>query len=255
MKNVVILGSGRSGTSMAAGSLAKAGYDMGAGLKAGTPANPLGYFESAEINDINEDLLRPVAAGLAGRPVTAWNLPHPKLEKDQHWLACLPPGVEVPPAPGCDARMAAAAARAPFCFKDPRFCYTLPLWRPHLGADTLFVCVFREPGRTVTSMLRDWRERPYLQGLDLTPAFAWQVWIQMYRRVVRAHRRRGRWLFLHYDQIARGRGLRRLARATGAPVDFAFPSPALKRSEDAGPAPRQARLLYLEMRLLSWMPA
>lgn len=254
MKNVVILGSGRSGSSMVAGSLRRAGYYMGFGLKEGTPSNPLGYFESAEINDINEDLLRPVAAGLAGKPIAGWRVPYPSLAKDQHWLACLPPEAEVPPIPGVEARLAAAAAHVPFCFKDPRFSYTLPLWRPHLGPDTVFVCVFREPGRTVNSMVKDAREQEYLRGLDLAPWFAFRVWIRMYERIVRVHRRRGRWLFLHYDQVARGGGLRRLARALGAPVDFAFPAPSLKRSADGGRVPRQARILYWKMKFLSWLP-
>ena len=254
MKNVMILGSGRSGTSMVAGCLRHAGYDMGLGLNEGTPSNPLGYFEAGEINDINEDLLTPVTEALAGREVTPWRLKHPAMKKDQHWLACLPADLEVPPVPGIDARIAAATARAPFCFKDPRFCYTLPVWRPHLGPDTVCVCVFREPGRTVNSMLADWRSQPYLAELDLTPEFAWQVWIAMYDRIVRVHRRRGRWLFLHYDQVVRGGGLRRLSRVLGAPVDAGFPTPALKRSEDTGRTPRRARVLYLKMKLLSWLP-
>ena len=256
MKNCLILGSGRSGTSMVAGSLRHAGYNMGEGLKEGTPSNPLGYFESVEINGINEDLLQPVVAGLAGREVTRWKLTHPPLLMDQHWLACLPPEVEVPALPAVAPRIGAAVGRAPFCFKDPRFSYTLPAWRPHLtGRDIVFVCVFREPGRTVTSILKDWKDRPYLRDVPLTPPYVWQVWIQMYDRIVRVHRRRGKWLFLHYDQVACGGGLRRLGRALGAPVDAGFPAPALKRSADTDRIPRQARILYWKMKLLSWLPS
>ncbi len=255
MKNVIILGSGRSGTSMVAGSLRRAGYEMGHGLKAGTSSNPLGYFESVEINDINEDLLRPVVAPLQGTAVSAWGLVHPTVRKDQHWMACLPPAAETPADPDLNARMAVATARRPFCFKDPRFCYTLPAWRPHLGPDTVFVCVFRQPGRTVTSMMRDCEEQAYMRDFKLTARFAWQVWIHMYDRVVRAHRRQGRWLFLHYDQAAGGRGLRRLSRFLGAPADPKFPVPALKRSADLKNTPRAARVLYWKMKLLSWLPA
>jgi hypothetical protein len=256
MKNCLILGSGRSGTSMAAGSLRLAGYGMGAGLKPGTSANPLGYFESDEINDINEDLLRPVVAGLAGREVTAWKLKHPPLGKDQHWLACLPPGVEVPAGPDITPRLAAAAAKVPFCYKDPRFSYTLPAWRPFLDdRNTVYVCVFRQPGRTITSTMKDLKDQPYLQKLPFQPPYVWQVWIQMYDRIVRIHRRRGTWLFLHYDQIAAGSGLRRLSRALGTPVDMAFPTPSLKRSEDLVRIPRQARILYWKMKFLSWLPS
>lgn len=256
MRNCLILGSGRSGTSMVAGSLRLAGYHMGEGLKAGTDSNPLGYFESDEINGLNEELLRPVAAGLAGRPVTEWRLPHPPLGTDQHWLACLPPDVAVPEAPGTAGRLAAAAAHEPFCYKDPRFSYTLPVWRPYLEKrDVLHVCVFRQPGRTVSSMLKDIAEREYLKRLPLEPPYMWQVWIQMYDRIVREHRRKGRWLFLSYDQAASGAGLRRLGRLLGAPVDLSFPSPSLKRSPDRGNVPRRARILYWKMKMLSWLPA
>ena len=44
-RNCLILGSGRSGTSMAAGILARAGYFMGAELWPADIGNPKGYFE------------------------------------------------------------------------------------------------------------------------------------------------------------------------------------------------------------------
>jgi hypothetical protein len=163
--------------------------------------------------------------------------------------------VAVPLLPGAASRMEAAAARTPFCYKDPRFSYTLPAWRPYLEkSGAVFVCVFRQPGRTVSSMIKDVGERNYLKALPLSPAYMWQVWIQMYDRIVREHRRRGKWLFLHYDQAAGGSGLRRLARLLDAPVDYAFPTPALKRSADLARVPRQARVLYWKMKFLSWLP-
>jgi hypothetical protein len=57
MRNCIILGSGRCGTSMAAGCLAKAGYFMGEQLLPPRSANPKGLFEDEEINDINEQIL------------------------------------------------------------------------------------------------------------------------------------------------------------------------------------------------------
>ncbi|NIM13858.1 MAG: sulfotransferase family protein, partial [Candidatus Aminicenantes bacterium] len=54
MKNCLILGSGRSGTSMIAGILHKAGYFMGDNLYPPRSANPKGFFENWEINEINE---------------------------------------------------------------------------------------------------------------------------------------------------------------------------------------------------------
>jgi hypothetical protein len=54
MRDCIVLGSGRSGTSMVAGALAKAGYFMGDRLYPARDANPLGFFEAPEINSINE---------------------------------------------------------------------------------------------------------------------------------------------------------------------------------------------------------
>jgi Uncharacterized protein conserved in bacteria len=57
MRNCLILGSGRSGTSMVAGTLASAGYFIGDNLYPRLASNPKGFFEDPEINAINEDLL------------------------------------------------------------------------------------------------------------------------------------------------------------------------------------------------------
>ena len=56
MYNCLILGSGRSGTSMAAGVLAKSGYFMGRNLIPPRPANPKGFFESEQITDVKKRL-------------------------------------------------------------------------------------------------------------------------------------------------------------------------------------------------------
>ena len=60
-RNCLILGSGRSGTSMAAGILARAGYFMGEELWPADIGNPKGYFEDREVNKINDELIAPVA--------------------------------------------------------------------------------------------------------------------------------------------------------------------------------------------------
>ena len=56
-RSAIVLGAGRSGTSLLAGLFQKSGYFSGNSLLAGSVSNPLGYFEDKEINAINEDLL------------------------------------------------------------------------------------------------------------------------------------------------------------------------------------------------------
>ena len=99
-RNGLILGSGRSGTSMLAGTLRGAGYYMGAHLLPADEANPRGYFEDDEINAINEALLAAVTPAYS-EPAYGWR-----------WLAAVPVGAEVPCPPGgrsCRTRCSSAS--------------------------------------------------------------------------------------------------------------------------------------------------
>ena len=73
MHNVIILGSGRSGTSMIAGALTKAGYYIGDNPYPPRKTNPKGFFETREVNHVNEILLAqvsPKASAMAPRIVS-----------------------------------------------------------------------------------------------------------------------------------------------------------------------------------------
>src|SRR5260370_15008227 len=170
-RNCLILGSGRSGTSMLAGALASAGYYMGEHLIPAEESIPKGYFEDDEINAINEALLAPVTPE-PSCPVYGWR-----------WLASVP----VERWPPCSAdlarRIQVQTARSPFCFKDPRFCYTLPAWRPFLG-DAVLLCMIREPARTAHSIVKECRHADYLQGLAMDFSHAVEIWTLMYRHIL-----------------------------------------------------------------------
>jgi len=57
MNNCIILGSGRSGTSMIAGFLHKDGYFLGDRLYKSRDSSPKGFFERKETKSINEQIL------------------------------------------------------------------------------------------------------------------------------------------------------------------------------------------------------
>ena len=127
---------------MVAGTLSQSGYFMGDRPLKVTDANPKGYFEDAEINSINEDILDSVAPKrppLLGR----WFCLN-RAQYSNRWVARIPLGVEIAASASTMARIRNCVTREPFCFKDPRFCYSLPAWRSSLR-DTVFVCVFRPP--------------------------------------------------------------------------------------------------------------
>lgn len=226
---------------MVAGTLAKAGYFMGDHLYPGRESNPKGFYEDPEINGINEMLIAQV---IPQRPrvLGKWFFRGRPLE-GQRWLARMPVGTEIPSLSTVNERIQRATQREPFCFKDPRFSYTLPVWRPFLKS-TGFVCVFRDPASTALSMLKECRDAEYLHSLSLTFRQALEVWRLMYRHILEVHRHEGAWLFLHYDQILSGEGLDRLEVFADAPVDRSFPDPSLCRSFSDYPVPEEIAHIY-----------
>ena len=162
------------------------------------------------------------------------------------WLASVPVGVPIPCPPEIARRIEAQTSRSPFCFKDPRFCYTLPAWRSFLS-DTVFVCVFREPARTAHSIVKECRTADYLQGLPMDFSTAVEVWTLMYRHILEVHRRAGDWLFFHYEQFFDAATLSRLEAALGVAADRRFPNPKLKRSPGEGSVGRAALEVYEQL--------
>ena len=212
---------------MVAGTLSKAGYFMGENMVPARQANPKGFFEDVEVNMINEDLLAPVVPRrlvIMGKEFFRY---HPI--EGQRWLACVPLGSAISSPTHVAERIRAVTAQKSYCFKDPRFCYTLSAWRPYLR-NTVFVCVFRDPASTALSIVKECQEASYLHSLAMTFTRALKVWLLMYSHVLRVHRQEGDWLFLHYDQVVRGDGLQRLQSFVRAPVDCNFPEASLRRS-------------------------
>jgi hypothetical protein len=219
---------------------------MGEKLVPARDANPKGFFEDVEVNMINEDLLGPLVparVAILGKELFPWR---PLL--GQRWLAHVPVGAKVERPGWIEPRIEAVTRREPYCFKDPRFCYTLSAWRPFLNG-AVFVCVFRDPATTAASIVKECREAKYLQTLSMSFSRAIKIWSGMYLHILRNHRRHGEWLFLHYEQVMHGDGLSRLERFVGAPVDASFPETALSRSSPAEGfrVPKRARRIYREL--------
>lgn len=116
---------------MMAGRFAKAGGFMGDNFWVTRDANPKGFFEDQEINEINEDLLEPVVSNrwpFFGKVF----FQHQPI-KWQHWLACLPPDVDIPSPFALIVRNGKITPREPFFLKDVMISYALPVWRLFLG--------------------------------------------------------------------------------------------------------------------------
>lgn len=251
-KNCLILGSGRSGTSMLAGCFYHTGFYMGERLMPPNEQNIKGYFESFEIEAINERIISYNMYDIGVRrffaPLTS------KYKRGQYWLSELPMSLNLRPPPGALQDIGAATVREPFAFKDPRFSYTLPVWRSQLH-DMVYVVVFREPGRTVRSILSTCAAEPYLSLLPMDERRAFRVWCLQYRHIIDKHARRGTWVFLHYNQILDGSGINKLSNAIGVELDRDFPDMQLKRSANMDRVPTRAKEIYLRLcRLAEYEP-
>ena len=256
MRNVIILGSGRSGTSMVAGTLSEAGYFMGDHLWPVRSANPKGFFEDKEVNEINEELLEPlIPQRYYIRGASKINLPVKALFKNrplkwQRWLAEVPTKASVSCSSNIADRIENVTTREPYCFKDPRFCYTLSAWKPFLK-NVVFICVFRDPASTAFSILKECSEVPYLAdkniGISINQKQALKIWTQMYTYVLENYANKGTWLFLHYNQALQPEGLKQIEALTDAKVDYTFPEAQIRRSFANTQIPRETEIVYKKL--------
>lgn len=238
MHNCLILGSGRSGTSMIAGILAKAGYYMGDNLIPPREANPKGFFECADINlHSNEEIMRPVT---------------PLMKDGTRWLATLPIDAALSVSPKAAQVIIRMVNKQPYCYKDPRFSYTLHVWRPFL-VDTKFICVFRSPESTAQSIVKECQTAKYLHGFPMDIDKALHVWITMHTHILHRHRSQGDWLFVNYAEMLAPKALDKIEAFLDAPVDRSFPVPSLYRSKPNSNiiVPDKAKQLYTQLLELS----
>ena len=130
---VAILGMHRSGTSAVAGFLAKAGFFAGEedDLLPAAEDNPKGFFERADVNALNDDLLERLGATGTGHPGAP------------SWRSVRRSGG--PRSTRCWAPLAAEAAGRPLVLKDPRISLLLPAWLPALDDRFEIILVDRNP--------------------------------------------------------------------------------------------------------------
>jgi hypothetical protein len=203
---------------MIGGTLSNGSYFFGGKLIPPRAANPKGFFESGVVNNVNERILKTKM---------------PLLQYGHRWLGLLGlQGVQGLYNSGKIVQeIKALVSKQPFCYKDPRFCYTLPIWRPHLK-NTKFICIFRHPKNTVASILKECVTAPYLKNMKITKKKAQNVWRLMYTHVVERHRKQGQWLFIHYDQMFSITTLHKIEEFLQTEVNKTFPEKKLRRPMD-----------------------
>jgi hypothetical protein len=253
MKNCLILGSGRSGTSMLAGILHQAGYFLGDKLHKPLESNPRGFFEWMTINRINEEILAHYGKrNLAGKFLETFfkkGTVYYPVGRNQRWLLSLPPEIGVQNSTSqVEVGIKEVIGREPFCYKDPRFSYTLSVWKKFLEPGTVFICVFREPDVTVSSILKECSSREYLRSLYINRRMAYNVWVNIYSHILFKHAENpGDFFFVHYHQVYDGSALAPLSRLLGAELKANFVDASLKRTNPGGSIPGNAKRIYRQL--------
>jgi hypothetical protein len=270
MKNCLILGSGRSGTSMIGGILHNAGYYMGQNLYLPNEANPKGFFENKEINDINELILSSYdKRGFFNVRILntlRWHFEKkfPRRSKDlfkgtvhrpcylQRWLISIPVGIDVRNISRQIAeRIAKAIDHKPFCYKDPRFSYTLPVWNKFLDDNTVYLCVYREPNITVKSILKECQIAFYLRNMSITEKSAYNVWFNMYSHILEKHYTKNDFIFCHYKQIYDGTIIEKISEKLNTKLTHSFVAKKLNRTRSNSAMPKHVVSLYMKLCELS----
>jgi hypothetical protein len=141
IRQLLVLGMHRSGTSAIAGLLHACGAYVGAPeeLMPAAPENPKGFFERRDANDLFNALLR--SAGAAWWKIRDFQLsriPPAMLQKAERELRTLVGDLD---------------AHGTWVLKEPRLCLLLPLLRPHLTRPAAIIAV-RHPLEVMQSLQR-----------------------------------------------------------------------------------------------------
>jgi GT2 family glycosyltransferase len=134
----------RSGTSLFARGLLALGVELGTNLTPADAHNPTGYWEDADIVQLNDRLI-----GTLGVKWHSFALIPP-----ERWATSAVDALKLEAASLLRARFGSAPV---WGFKDPRMCRLLPFWRgvfEYLGLDDRYLIVIRNPISVAESLYK-----------------------------------------------------------------------------------------------------
>lgn len=242
-KNCLILGAPRSGTSMTAGCVATGEFFMGNDPLDIQDANPQGFFEDQKINWINDRIILLSRAGILSSSRYAIPLMGRLGGLYNQWSHRLSPECTIRTNDQLLKEIFQSTGQKPFCFKDPRFCYTLPIWKPYLK-ETVLVCVFRHPAENAESIVQFCTKYKNYKISTTTLAKAYLLIEALYNHVLLNQQEGGEWLFLHYQQVLNKSGIELLEEKLQTRLDTTFPDESLYRNRGGGVIPQRNLELY-----------
>ncbi|HPR30854.1 MAG TPA: sulfotransferase [Prolixibacteraceae bacterium] len=236
MKNCLILGVGRSGTSLMGGILHQAGYYMGDSLYPPRHSNPKGFFECDFINRINENILNSYDITQSRSYIFSEEKERSPLNPGygQRWLSFIPANQSIHSNDNqIDINIRHAIEKKPFAYKDPRFNYTIHVWDQYLDNEAVYICMFREPGITIQSILKECSGVEYLSNFFIDPYWAEHIWINSYNHLLKNLTTLNRSiLFVHYQQLIKGEIILKISDLLHCKLNNDFISKELNRTQN-----------------------
>lgn len=240
--NCLILGAGRSGTSLTAYLLQRAGYHVYT-IQQPPPdeGNPLGYFEDLEVVRANNGILAPFYCSKWRRLLRMVGR-KPNIVRQGAWLLDLDPHRLKAVRLTSDRadKFRELFARTPFAYKDPRFSFTLGVLAPIIPKNTGYLCVFRHPLQVVEST-----KKQVLRGrVIVDDEYCFALWEAHYRCLLQHyHQVGGRWLFISYEELMNREALSRIEEFLGVQLDRGLVKRDLMRAHAVGrPSGRVAEI-------------
>lgn len=240
--NCLILGAGRSGTSLTALLLARAGYHVCSRSNPADEGNPFGYFEDLDVIATNEAILKSTYRSARQRFSRA--LEHkPNISRPGAWLLDLDYRRlrDVHLGSAHEKKFRKFFARAPFAYKDPRFSFTLGALARLIPANTGYICIFRHPLPTVSST----KKHALRNRVALDDRYCLDVWEAHYRCLLEQQRQvGGRWLFVSYETLIGGNAISRMEEFLNVQLDHGLVKRDLSRCQADGVVPKQVLELF-----------
>lgn len=235
MKNCLITGFGRSGTSLMAGLLHSNGYFLGNNLYTPRFSNPKGFFENDFINGINESILESYDYNKVPVEFRKFKEKHSPFNPDygHRWLSFIEEKTKIE----CNnqniiEKIKKATKNINFAYKDPRFNYTLGVWSNFITNDTLIICVFRNPSVVFDSVLKECKNADYLSNFYINPEIIEKLWYNSYSYILNHFYKKisNQIYFINYEQLINHDAKELLNKLLETNLDFSFADNSLNRS-------------------------
>ena len=211
------------------------GVSYGDEIMSSSISNPYGYYECFKINKLNNRIIKEILRKSVPLPNKLYKLVkpfRPPVHTDgRASMLAVPrrvPNIDLPQKDTEELNY--FASRPDFCYKDPRFAITLPFWQQYLPNDTRYIVAFRNPKRTVDSMIRNSQDI-YKPPLPVDERWGFKVWRDYYDRILNKFSNPQNWLFVHDEFLFNGTAIPAIEKFTETKVNTDQINPDIRRSK------------------------